>query len=224
MSTKTANGSVKSARRRDRTREALLRAGRSLLAKRTVDGVSVDEIVAAAAVAKGSFYNHFADKDVFAREIGSAVRRQVENAINTANEGLDDPAQCIARGLCVFMRFAIEHRDSAQVLWRFHSGATMADAPINRGLRALVERGIETERFKHVDIESGVLLVIGVIVIALRHAFEERLTTAPAELAQHMASGLLRALGIPAAQAERLSMAAAQDMLGPKARVSFEAI
>ena len=34
--------------RRDRTREALLTAGRSLFAHRDVDGVSVDEIVAAA--------------------------------------------------------------------------------------------------------------------------------------------------------------------------------
>lgn len=222
MRTKPANDTVKSARRRDRTREALLRAGRSLLATRTVDGVSVDEIVAAAAVAKGSFYNHFADKDVFAREIGSAVRRQVEQAVTAINSGIDDPAQCIARGLCVFMRFAIEYRDSAQVLWRFHSGATMADAPINRGLRALVERGIDTRRFKHIDIESGVLLVMGVIVIALRHAFEERLTTPPAQLAQRMAAGLLRALGIAPAQAERLSAAAAGDVLSPTARVSFE--
>lgn len=223
MSRKAAlvNGTVKSARR-DRTREALLRAGRSLFAHRGVDGVSVDEIVAAAAVAKGSFYNHFADKDVFAREIGSAVRRQVERAVNTVNLGLDDPARCIARGLCVFMRFAIEHRDSAQVLWRFHSGATMADAPINRGLSALVERGIAMQRFRHIDIESGVLLVMGVIVIALRHAFEERLTTPPAALAQRMAAGLLRALGISPAQAKRLSAAAAADMLSPTARVSFE--
>ena len=66
--------------RRDRTRDALLNAGRSLFAHRDVDGVSVDEIVEAAAVAKGSFYNHFADKDVFAREIAAsaACRRHPE--------------------------------------------------------------------------------------------------------------------------------------------------
>ena len=55
-------------RRRARTRAALLKAGRTLLASRDVQGLSVDEIVAAADVAKGSFYNHFTDKDMFARE------------------------------------------------------------------------------------------------------------------------------------------------------------
>ena len=44
-----------------------------LLAQRDVGALSVDEIVAAADVAKGSFYNHFQDKDAFAREIGAGA-------------------------------------------------------------------------------------------------------------------------------------------------------
>ena len=157
-------------RRRERTRVALLNAGRTLFAERHVDGVSVDEIVAAAEVAKGSFYNHFVDKDVFAREIAKAVRCQAERAVNEANASIKDPAAHLARALCVFMRFAIEHRESAQALWRLNSGSTMADAPINRNLRDNMQRGITEGRFKHVDIESAVLLVMGVIVISLRHA------------------------------------------------------
>src|SRR5487761_2398060 len=84
-------------RRRARTRVALLNAGRTLLARRDVDGLSVDEIVAAADVAKGSFYNHFTDKDVFAREIGATVRREAERAVVAANRGITDPATRLAR-------------------------------------------------------------------------------------------------------------------------------
>ena len=204
---------LKTDRRRDRTRAALMNAGRTLFAARHVDGVSVDEIVAAAEVAKGSFYNHFADKDVFAREIAAAVRRQAEQAVIEANVGIEDPAAHLARALCVFMRFAIEHRDSAQVLWRLNSGATMVDAPINRGLRDNVLRGIKEQRFKHVDIEAAVLLVMGVIVISLRHALEERLVTAPAAIARSMAAGLLRSLGVPPAQSAQLAAAAADAIL-----------
>ena len=200
-------------RRRARTREALLSAGRALFAARDVDGVSVDEIVAAAEVAKGSFYNHFADKDVFAREIGAAVRKQVEQSIEAANDAVEDPAEHLARALCVFVRFAIEHPDSARVLWKLNPGATMADAPINSGLRDVVQRGIRAERLRHVDIESGVLLVMGVIVIVLRHVLEERVVTPPGEVAASMAAGLLRSLGIPTAQASRLATAAAADLL-----------
>lgn len=200
-------------RRWERTRAALMSAGRTLFAARDVDGVTVDQIVATADVAKGSFYNHFLDKDVFAREIVSSVRRQAEQAVNQANAKVTDPAVHLARALCVFIRFAIEHRESARVLWRLHSGATMLDAPINRKLRNDVQQGIAQGRFKHVDLEVAVLLVMGTIVISLRHALEDRLMTPHVDIARGMAAGLLRSLGVPPAQAERLARQAAEDIL-----------
>lgn len=199
-------------RRRLRTRAALLAAGRSLLATRDIDGISVDEIVTAAAVAKGSFYNHFPDKGRFARTIGAAVRRQVEAAVATANEQVSDPVVALARGLCVFVRFALEHRDSAQVLWRLNPDSTMADAPINRTLREDLVRGLRLGRFHGVDVQIGVLLVMGAVVIAMRHVLEERVRTAAATVAMAMAAGMLRSLGVGGAEAARIGQAAARQL------------
>jgi AcrR family transcriptional regulator len=201
-------------RRRARTRDALLRAGRALLARREVGGLSVDEIVAAADVAKGSFYNHFADKDVFAREIGAAVRQQAEEAVKRANDGIADPALRLAQALCVFVRFAIEHRDSAQVLWRLNSGATMADAPVNLRLREEVTLMAKVMPLIHLDAETGVLLVMGAIVIAMRHVLEERVVTPPATVATHMSAGMLRALGLSARGAQSLANKATKTIFG----------
>lgn len=204
-------------RRRVRTRTALLAAGRRLLARRDIDGISVDEIVAAAEVAKGSFYNHFPDKGRFARAIGATVRRQVEQAVATVNAQVDDPAAVLARGLCVFVDFATEHPDSAQVLWRLNPGATMAEAPVNRMLREDVARGIRAGRFAGIDVEVGVLLVIGTVVIATRHALEERVVTPARAIAAAMAAGMLRALGLGAADAERTARAAARQVFARRA-------
>ncbi len=201
----TKRTSVRSDPRRDRTRDALLKAGQALFARRDVDGVSVDEIVEAAAVAKGSFYNHFTDKDMFAREIAASARKQVEALVSTVNADVHDAAMGTARALCVFVKFAMEHRDSARSLWRLNTGATMVDAPINRGLVDIIRQGIDSGEFNHVDVETGVLLVMGTIVITLRHLFEERVKTEPNQLAQRMAAGLLRSLGITPARAERLA-------------------
>ena len=200
-------------RRRTRTRVALLTAGRALLARRDVDGLSVDEIVAAADVAKGSFYNHFADKDVYAREIGAAVRREAERSVVAANRGITDPAARIARALCMFVRYAIDHPDSAQVLWRLNSGATMADAPINRGLRTAVEQARGTRGFADLDVESGVLLTMGIVVISMRHVLETRAVTPPALVAARMAEALLRGLGLPKPRARAVAAKAAADLL-----------
>jgi len=195
-------------RRRARTRAALLEAGRTLLANREVEGLSVDEIVAAADVAKGSFYNHFADKDVFAREIASAVRHQAETAVERANAGISEPTMRLAQALCVFVRFATEHRDSAQLLWRLNSGATMADAPVNRGLREEVLQVAKSLPAIQLDVETGVLLVMGTIIIAMRHALEERAVTPPMLVAARMSAGMLRALGLPARRAQSLAIRA----------------
>lgn len=213
MATRSKIQAPRPDRRRDRTRQALLKAGRSLLATRDVDSLSVDEIVATADVAKGSFYNHFADKDMFAREIGSQVRNQVEAAIAEANVGVTDLAVHMARAVCATVRFAMEHRDSAAVLWRLNSGATLADAPINRGVRAVVERGIASGRFRHIDVTSGVLLIIGVIVITVRHVLEDRAVSPPADIAHLMTAGLLRSLGLTPAQATAVAQRAVDDIL-----------
>ena len=58
-------------RRKLATRQTLLDATQSLLAKRSFDALSVDEIVARADVARGTFYNYFADKDALERELAS---------------------------------------------------------------------------------------------------------------------------------------------------------
>jgi AcrR family transcriptional regulator len=213
------NGSVLAARpgrrpdrRRARTRAALLEAGLGLLALRNIDGISVDEIVAAADVAKGSFYNHFTDKDVFAREIGAAVRGQAERLAAAANAEVTDPAERVARALCVFVRFALEHPDSARVLWRLNAGSTMAEAPINRHLRQDLSRGIGAGRFAVVDLETGVLLVIGAVVVAMRHVLEEHASTPAALIAAQMAGGLLRGLGVGRSESRRVSERAARQV------------
>ena len=201
-------------RRRARTRAALLDAGRALLAARGVDALSVDEIVAAADVAKGSFYNHFTDKEGFAREIGAIVRRQAEQLVQRANAGIEPPAERMARALAVFVRFAIEHRDGAQVLWRLNSGATMADAPVNGGLRAEIQALEQAGELHGADLETGVLLVMGTIVIAMRHVLEERVRTPPATVAANTAAGMLRSLGLPARRARLLADRAAREIFG----------
>lgn len=212
--TVSANVSAPALPRGPGTRTRLLRAGRSLLARSDVNGFSVDEIVAAADVAKGSFYNYFADKEAFARQIGAAVRRQAESAVNAANAGTADPALRLARALCVFVRFAVEHRDDARILCRLNSGATMADAPVNRGLKEEVMTLNRSLRRTHADAATGVLLVMGTIIITMRHVLERRLTQPPALIARHMAEGMLRGLGVAGARSRSTAIRASGAILG----------
>jgi AcrR family transcriptional regulator len=200
-------------RQRARTRAALLQAGRRLLADRTIDALSVDEIVTTADVAKGSFYNHFHDKEVFAREIGAEVRREAEQAVAEANRNITDPALRLARAVCVFVDFAITRPDSAQVLWRLNSRATMADAPINHELRNELARARTDADFQLLDPEAAMLMVMGTIVIAMRHVLEEQVTTPPKVIATQLTLALLHSLGVPVKRAHTAATSAATAIL-----------
>ena len=202
-------------RRRVRNRAALLGAAETLFAARGVDGVSVDEIVGAADLAKGTFYNHFTDKDALAREIQRAVRAEVETRVEAANAGVADPAERVARALAVFARFALASPDRARVMTRLGPHATDVDAPLNRGLRADVAAGMRDGRFTAANRDAAALFVMGTVQIAIARAIDG---TTVEKLAGELATLLLRGLGVSDDDALQIATRAASAVAGGNAK------
>lgn len=117
-----------------RTRAALLSAGFELLALKPIDAIPIDEVVAKAGVAKGSFFNHFADKHAFAAAIAAEVRLDLEDQVTRANQDVVDPVARIANGMRISARFAIHNPKRTAVLLRCLGGVTERAHPLNRGV------------------------------------------------------------------------------------------
>ncbi len=198
-------------RRRVRTRSALLRAGASLFAARPVDAVSIDDIVAAADVAKGSFYNHFQDKDALARAIADEVRGAVETLAAEVNTGVTDPAERVARALCGFAAQAAEQPVAVRAMMRLFQGAAIPDAPMNRGVRGDIKAGLATGRFHGVALEAGVLMAVGVVQMAVLRALAKP-SGKPSAFAGDLAFGLLRGLGVDEPTARTVTARAVADV------------
>lgn len=199
-----------------RTRAALLRAGQSLFSARSVDGVSIDDIVAAADVAKGSFYNHFADKDALARALADQARRSAEALAAAVGAGVEDPAERVARAVCGFARQALEHPEGARLMQRLFQGAAIPDAPMNAGVRADIQAGLAAGRFEGVSLEAGVLMAVGVVQMTVARTLDQDAPAHAALLAQDLAFGLLRGLGLTAPAARAIAADAANDLFsGP---------
>lgn len=198
-------------RRRIRTRAALMRAGQTLFAGRSVDGVSIDDIVEAADVAKGSFYNHFPDKDALARAIADEVRRGVEAFVAQVTERVDDPAERIARAVCGFARLALEDPLGVRLQLRLFYGAAIPDLPMNRGVRAQIHAGLAAGQFAGVSLEAGVVMAVGVVQAAIARVLDHDIPGQAAGLSRDLAFGLLRGLGLDpqAAKATAVKAAAA---------------
>lgn len=196
-------------RRRLRTRAALLNAGKALFAEHGVDGVTIDDIVAAADVAKGSFYNHFPDKGALAQALADLARAAVESQADQVNADVTDPAERAARALCAFARGAREHPDSARLGQRLFQGAAVPDAPMNAGVRADIKAGLDAGRFRELPLEAAVLLAVGAVQITMSRVLDGGPGVEPAALAGEMAFGLLRGLGLDAADAREVATRAA---------------
>ena len=203
---------IKTDRRRVRTRAALMQAGQSLFAAQSVDAVSIDDIVAAADVAKGSFYNHFSDKEALAREIAVTVRAEAEAQVDLANAGVTEPASRMARGQAVFVRYAVRNPERARAMMRLHAGATLPNAPMNRGLRADIEAGLADGVFQGLTVETGLLMAMGMGMVGVTRVLEADGPADPQALSRDLNFGLLRGLGVAEDAARTISAAAVADI------------
>ena len=201
-------------RRRLRTRAALLQAGKALFAERPVDSVTIDDIVAAADVAKGSFYNHFPDKDALARSLADLARAGVEATVARVAAGVANPAERVARALCAFARDAREHPVNARMVQRLFPGPAIPDAPMNAGVRADIAAGLQDGRFAGLGLEAAVLLAVGCVNITVGRVLDRHDGAETAALAQDMAFALLRGLGVDPAEARDVAARAAMSIFG----------
>ena len=199
--------------RAERTRAALVAAGRRLFSERPVDAVSVDEIVQTAEVGKGSFYNHFADREALLRAISGEIRASIEAAVDRANAQEGDPARRVARAVCTYLRYALDEPERAAVLVRLNSGHTSLTAPLNRGLVDDISSGLGAGRFSLATLEAGMLYVLGVTQLALARVVAEPTPSLAVSLAQQMCALMLRGLGLATAEADLIAAQASEEIV-----------
>jgi len=202
--------------RRDRRklamRQALLDAARSLLVSRSMDALSIDDIVERADVARGTFYNYFPDKEALERELASQTRARMENEIAGVNKGISDPAQRIARVFLSMLRLGITAPQQATAMMRLFPRATDPTAPINSGARRDAAEGMAQGRIVADSEDVVVAYVTGVITAGINRALD-----LPADHVREFAQGLgaifLHGLGLKRAEAQRIMRDAVESIL-----------
>jgi AcrR family transcriptional regulator len=191
--------------KRAQTREALRRAALRLFAAAPVEGVSIDAIVAEAGVAKGSFYNHFADRQALAKDVAGSIRQALHLTVEAMNRDVTDPAQRVARAVSVFLRHALDDPEAAAALVRIHGSHLAVDDPVNQPVVADVRRGLAGGRFLIPTLDVGVMAVIAIAQVGLLRIAQERSPALAVATSQQLVMLLLRGLGVPTGEAERIA-------------------
>ncbi|MCC5611611.1 TetR/AcrR family transcriptional regulator [Nostoc sp. CHAB 5834] len=145
-----------------RTRSALISAGVELLVHKPIDAISIDELVAAAGVAKGSFFNHFEDKRYFARALTKEIRIEVEQLVGRLNSGVTDPLERLAGGMIAAAAYALAQPRRTAVLARSFDGLSLEGHPINAQLLQDLREASDAQLIAIPSEKAGVQYWLGV--------------------------------------------------------------
>ncbi|MCA8899747.1 MAG: TetR/AcrR family transcriptional regulator [Hyphomonas sp.] len=197
-----------------RTRRSLVDAGLQLFAERPVDAVPIDDIVAAAGVAKGSFFNHFNDKQSFANAIAAEIRLDIEARVAEANKDIVNPLERLTGGMRTAAEFALSEKQRSIVVTRSLKLTTGRDHPLNAGLRKDVESACAHGLLRPEAESSGLLFWLGACHSIMSNIIERNLSRPKAaeRMADIMMMGLI-GLGVGEAEARTLAEANKNQLL-----------
>jgi AcrR family transcriptional regulator len=108
------NGAV----RRERTRRRLLAAALSVFAEKGPDAPSIDDVVAAAGVARGTFYNHFRTTQELLAAVTAELNDEVLTIIDKRVLAFADPVERVACGCLMYTSLAVDNHAWGEFITR----------------------------------------------------------------------------------------------------------
>lgn len=199
--------------RRSKVRTAILASGQALFSKYGIDAITVDDIVQAADVAKGSFYNHFSTKAELAHELSTIAREDVEHKISQASANVVDPALRVARAIATYAQLAVEDPERALFIARLLAQQVSPTSRGRGGVRKDICGGLESGRFAIDTIEASVMLQSGIVQMLIRYIVIDSGKEDARSMTEQMILLGLRGLGLTTEDAMAIAVASVEDVM-----------
>ena len=190
--------------RREKTRNRLIETALAVFAEKGPDAVIIDDFIAAAHIARGTFYNYFrTTNDLLAAVVGEASD-EVLRVIDPIAQQQADPAQRVIVGSRLYIAIAVRYP-----LW----GAFIIRTGAQRGARGQLldkylardlQAAMDTGRFKVGNIAVARNIALGSIMYGIETLLSEQ---APDDYVEQAMFSLLRAFGIGAREARKMASA-----------------
>lgn len=195
-------------------RAALIAACEDLLVQQPIDALTITNIVKAAGVAKGSFYNHFADKEALASAVAVAIIQDFHLAVAKNNDNVTDPACRMSRAVCTFMHSALSNPRRTTIMLRTHDWITSSKLQTQENSNRDIEEGVRTGRFRKRSAEVGSTLVLGTASFSMIRVVQDKLSTEQTiNLSINVCLLILCGLGVEEKEALKIATASARDII-----------
>ena len=178
--------------KRARTRAQILEAAEMLLAERPLEAITVDAVVDAAGVAKGTFYYHFQSMEDLAAAVGEKLGESFDELLAPARLGHRDPIERISFGFTQFLAKAIADPVWARLVVQSAQAPTDFARGIRENLKSDLSEAKAQGRLTVQDVELAADIVMGIWLQVTRGTLQRR---AAPDFAERTLDAMLRALG-----------------------------
>jgi AcrR family transcriptional regulator len=182
------------AERRERMRARLLECALSLSATHGPERLTIDDVIAAADVSRGTFYKYFDSPGSLVQALAVEVTNAVIQTMHPLIEPLDDLAERMAVGVRTTLRLVRAHPIIGAFMVRAGWPVSERTQQFFVVVGADLRKGIHQGRFARMHDEVALNLLAGTMVGAMYSITHERV---PRDFAEQTAGAILRALGLP---------------------------
>jgi AcrR family transcriptional regulator len=189
------------AARREQTRRKLIESALKVFAEKGIDAPLIDDFIAEAGVARGTFYNHFRTTQELLDAVTSELSDEILAAIDAVVLRIPDPLERMVCGCLLYMHVAVDVPAWGVFITRtgFRGEALgkLVDVYLPRDLELARRAG----KLDYPSVRAARDLVLGCVTQAIQHVVAGGATQEhPREV---LALGL-RGLGVPVARASEL--------------------
>lgn len=178
--------------KRARTRAQIVEAGAMLLAERALEALTVDAVVEAAGVAKGTFYYHFQSIEELATAVGEKLLEGFDELLAPARLGMPDPIARMSFAFTEFVEKAIADPLWAQLVVRSAQAPTEFARSVRANLEADLAEARAQGRLTIEDIELAADIGLGILLGTMRGTLQRQATP---DLVRQARDAALRAIG-----------------------------
>ena len=161
------------AERRHRTRLRLVESALEVFAAKGIDATVIDEVIAAAGVSRGTFYNYFRTDHELLAAVSQAISTETVRRIESVVGALPDPAERLAQGLRLCLQLAVTYPLFARFFARAGFTAIGPGHLMFEYVPRHLRDAIAAKRMDVPEIDLAVDLLSGVLLSAV-HAIATR--------------------------------------------------
>jgi AcrR family transcriptional regulator len=189
------------AARREATKQKLLVAAVRVFAEKGIDSPLIDDFIAAAGVARGTFYNYFKTTNELLEAVSAELSDEVMAGIDARVQPIEQPIERIATGCLLYMHIAVTHP-----AWGTFIAHTSTRGASGKLIDDYLPRDIAKARDLGQARITSVRAARDVVLGGLRHGIDSVVNgIAPPEHVREVLRMVLAALGVREAMAKKLA-------------------